>query len=327
MKNMAKINNWPILVIDTVHPMLLQLLVDNGFELTEAYQWNKEKILEEIPNYKGLVIRSRVTIDKAIIDKAVQLKFIARYGAGMENIDVAYAESKNIKCLHAAAGNKDAVAEHALGMLLNLFNNISKADAEVRQYQWLREENRGEELAGKTVGVIGYGNMGSAFAKRLQGFDVKVLVHDKYKKDFIEPATWIEECSLEKIQAEATVVSLHVPLTIETNGMANYKWLNAFKNSFYLINTARGKILNTADALSLMNENKIKGMCLDVLEYEDTSFEHLNASHQNETITALFNSQKVILTPHIAGWSQQSNIKLAHVLYNAIEECCNKQLR
>jgi D-3-phosphoglycerate dehydrogenase len=314
----------PILIIDTVHPILLNLLVEAGFELTEAYDWNKEKIIAEIHHFKGLVIRSRITIDKAIIDAATQLQFIARYGAGMENIDVVYAKSKSIDCLHAAAGNKDAVAEHALGMLLCLFNHINKADAEVRQYKWLREANRGEELAGKTVGIIGYGNMGSAFAKRLQGFEVKVLIYDKYKQHYISNNPNLIESSLERIQEEANVVSLHIPLTSETNGMINYSWMNAFKQPFYLINTARGKVLNTTDAVRLMDENKIKGMCLDVLEYEDTSFEHINAAHQNETIKALFNSPKVILTPHIAGWSQQSNIKLAQVLFNAIDESCKK---
>jgi D-3-phosphoglycerate dehydrogenase len=291
--------------------------------LVEAYDWNKEKIIKEISLYKGLIIRSRITIDKDIIDAATELKFIARYGAGMENIDVSYAVTKNIKCLHAAAGNKDAVAEHALGMLLSLFNHLNKADAEVRQYKWLREENRGEELAGKTVGIIGYGNMGTAFAKRLQGFDVKVLVFDKYKKNFEASTPWIEECSLERLQNEAQVVSLHVPLTDETDGMFNYQLLSAFKQPYYLINTARGKILNTADAIRLLNENKIKGMCLDVLEYEDTSFEHLKAANQNETLKALFSSNKVMLSPHIAGWSQQSNVKLAQVLASAIINCCD----
>jgi D-3-phosphoglycerate dehydrogenase len=308
-----------LLLVDTVHPLLLQLLMEYGFEITEAYNWDKDKIVREIVNYKGLVIRSRITIDKAIIDAAHELKFIARYGAGMENIDVAYAESKGVKCLHAAAGNKDAVAEHALGMLLCLFNNINKADAEVRQYKWLREANRGEELAGKTVGIIGYGNMGSAFAKRLEGFEVKVLVYDKYKSNYIIDSNYIEESTLERIQQEASVVSIHIPLTSETNGMVNDYWLRQFKNPIYLINTARGKVLNTADAMLLMQENRIKGMCLDVLEYEDTSFEHINAAHQNETISTLFNSPKVILTPHIAGWSQQSNVKLAEVLFSAIE--------
>jgi D-3-phosphoglycerate dehydrogenase len=314
-------NNFPILLIDTVHPLLNEMLIDSGYTLTTAYDWDKEKIIASIGNYKGIVIRSRITIDKLMIDAATNLVFIARYGAGMENIDVAYAESKNIKCLHAAAGNKDAVAEHALAMLLNLFNNINKADAEVRKYQWLREANRGEELSGKTVGIIGYGNMGSAFTKRLQGFDVKVLVYDKYKTNFIKNNDWIEESTLEKIRNEAHVVSLHIPLTPETNGMIDYQWLSAFKNSIYLINTARGKVLNTKDAMQLIEENKIKGMCLDVLEYEDTSFEHLNAAHQNQTIKALFTSNKVILTPHIAGWSHQSNVKLALVLAQAIFDC------
>lgn len=325
MKEEMKASNWPVLIIDTVHPLLHQILNENGFKLVEAYDWDKSKIMAAIANYKGLIIRSRITIDQEIINAATQLKFIARYGAGMENIDVVYAQNKGISCLHAAAGNKDAVAEHAIGMLLSLFNHLNRADAEVRQYKWLREANRGEELAGKTVGIIGYGNMGSAFAKRLQGFDVKVLVYDKYKKNFLEKAQWIEECSLEKLQEQSDVVSLHVPLTEETNGMVNYHWLNAFKQPIYLINTARGKVLNTADAMRLLNENKIKGMCLDVLEYEDTSFEHLNAAHQNETIKALFSSTKVVLSPHIAGWSQQSNVKLAQVLAHAILDCCNRQ--
>lgn len=318
------IQNFPVLLLDTVHPFLHELLLEKGFLLTTAYDWDKAKITANIANYKGLVIRSRITIDKEIIDAANNLVFIARYGAGMENIDVAYAENKHIKCLHAAAGNKDAVAEHAIGMLLSLFNNLNKADAEVRQFQWLREENRGEELAGKTVGIIGYGNMGTAFAKRLQGFDVKVLVYDKYKTNYIAQQDWLQESTLEKIKNEAHVVSLHIPLTPETNGMINYQWLSEFKNPIYLINTARGKVLNTRDAARLMQENKIKGLCLDVLEYEDTSFEHLNAMHQNETIKTLFASNKVILTPHIAGWSQQSNIKLAQVLAQEIFDCVMK---
>lgn len=311
-----------VLFIDTVHPLLHQLLQEEHFELVTGYDWSHEKIIQEIASFDGLIIRSRIKINKEIIDAGVNLKFIARYGAGMENIDVNYAESKKIKCLHAAAGNKDAVAEHAIGMLLSLFNNLNKADAEVRQYQWLREVNRGEELAGKTVGIIGYGNMGSAFAKRLQGFDVKVLIYDKYKTNFLNNISWLEEASLEKIYEEADVISIHVPLTNETEGMINATWLNKFKKPIYIINTARGKVLNTADAMQLMNHNKILGMCLDVLEYEDTSFEHLSASHQNETITQLFNSKKVILTPHIAGWSQQSNVKLAKVLGRAIIDYC-----
>ena len=312
----------PILLIDTVHPKLHTLLLDKGFQLVEGYTWNKEKLQAEIKNFAGLIIRSRLTIDKSIIDNATNLKFIARYGAGMENIDVEYATQKGIQCLHAAAGNKDAVAEHALGMLLNLFNNINKADAEVRNYQWLREANRGEELSGKTVAVIGYGNMGKAFTKRLQGFEVKVLVYDKYKTNYATELNWVNETNLQDVFEQADVVSLHIPFTSETNGTINYDWLKQFKKPIYLINTARGKILNTPDAVKLMQEGKIKGMCLDVLEYEDTSFEHINAAHQNETIRYLFQSPKVILTPHIAGWSQQSNIKLAEVLANEIITVC-----
>ncbi|MFN7845654.1 MAG: NAD(P)-dependent oxidoreductase [Bacteroidota bacterium] len=321
MKNHRAMNDKAVLVIDTVHPLLHQILLENNFIITEAYDWDKAKIIDQLPSYNGIVIRSRIKIDKEMIDAGKALKFIARFGAGMENIDVAYAKQKNIKCLHAAAGNKDAVAEHAIGMLLALFNHLNRADKQVRQYQWLREANRGEELAGKTVAVIGYGNMGSAFVQRLQGFNVRVLVYDKYKQNFLSNHSWAEESSLQRIQQEADVVSLHIPLTPETNGMINGEWLGAFKKPFYLINTARGKILRTADALELLNQNKILGMCLDVLEYEDTSFEHLNEQHQNETIKALFNSDKVILTPHIAGWSHQSNVKLAQALFEAIDTC------
>ncbi len=306
--------NTAILVLDTIHQDLLQVLLKHNFKLTEAYSWDREKLILEIKNYSGLIIRSRLTIDKTIIDAASNLKFIARYGAGMENIDVAYATGKNIKCLHAAAGNKDAVAEHALGMLLALMNNIPRADQEVRQYQWLRETNRGEELSGKTVGIIGYGNMGSAFAKRLQGFNVKVLVYDKYKTNYISQESWIKESTLEQIFAESDVLSLHTPLTSETNNMVNYKWLLNFKKPIYLINTSRGKVLNTADTLKLVEENRIKGLCLDVLEYEDTSFEQLKSAGNNPDIEKLFQSGKVILTPHIAGWSRQSHWKLAQVL-------------
>lgn len=316
-------NNVKIMVIDTVHPLLLEILSTNNFDITAAYEWDKSKIKGEIMNYNGIIIRSRITIDQQIIDAAAQLKFIARFGAGMENIDVSYAQSKGIACLHAAEGNKDAVAEHALGMLLCLFNKINTADLEVRNYQWLREPNRGEELAGKTIGIIGYGNMGSAFAKRLQGFDVKVLVYDKYKNNYLKESDWLKESSLEQMHKEADIISLHTPLTSETNGMVNSNWLKLFHKPIYLINTARGKILNTSDALQMMKQNKVLGMCLDVLEYEDTSFEHINASHQNTTITELFNSPKVVLTPHIAGWSQQSNVKLAQVLANEILNCYN----
>ncbi|MCC6251954.1 MAG: hydroxyacid dehydrogenase [Bacteroidia bacterium] len=307
-----------VLVIDTVHPLIFEMLRERGYTLTEAYTWDKERIKEEIHQFEGVIIRSRIKLDKTIIDAGSKLQFIARYGAGMENIDVEYAESKNIRCLNAAAGNKDAVGEHALGMLLCLFNNINKANAEVRQYQWLREENRGEELAGKTVGIIGYGNMGSAFAQRLLGFDAEVLIYDKYKSNYLPAGSPYKESKLEDIFERAEVLSLHVPLTAETNGMFNYQWLSNIKKPFYLINTARGKILNTTDAVRLMQEQKIKGMCLDVLEYEDTSFEHLNAAHSNAALSYLMQSNKVVLTPHIAGWSHQSNYKLARELALAV---------
>jgi D-3-phosphoglycerate dehydrogenase len=230
----------------------------------------------------------------------------------MENIDVAYAESKGIKCLSAPEGNRDAVAEHALGMLLMLFNNLKRADAEVRQGIWRRAENRGIELAGKTIGIIGYGNMGSAFAKRLKGFDCKVLIYDKYKKGFGDE--FVTECNMERIYSESDVLSLHVPLTEETKELVNADFIERFRKKIYIINTARGKCLNTTHLVDAMESGKIAGACLDVLEYETVSFENLNVSSLPEPMQYLIKSDKVILSPHIAGWTHESNYKISKIL-------------
>ncbi len=280
------------------------------------YNWTENEIINNIHLYDGIVIRSRIKITKEIIDRAVNLKFIARAGAGMENIDVAYAEKKGIKCLHAPEGNKDAVGEHTIAMLLSLFNNLNRADKEVRQGKWIREENRGVELMGKIVGIIGYGNMGSAFAERLKGFGVKILVYDKYKKGFGND--FIIETTLEHIFEEADVFSLHTPLTEETNYLINDSFINSFKKNIYIINTARGKCLNTADLVSNIKSGKVLGACLDVLEYEMTSFENLDKANLPEAFQYLIQSDKVILSPHIAGWTKESNEKIARVLAEKI---------
>ena len=305
-----------ILFIDSNHPSLHQTLEKAGHVCHLHYDWTKEEIIQNIHLYDGIIIRSKIKITKDILDKATNLKFIARAGAGMENIDVAYAESKGIKCIHAPEGNRDAVGEHALAMLLALFNNVLRADKEVREGKWLREENRGVELMGKTVGIIGYGNMGSAFAERLKGFGVKLLVYDKYKTNFGNEC--IQESSLERIFDEADIVSLHVPLTAETERMVNDTFINSFRNNIYIINTARGKCLNTDDLVLNLKSGKVLGACLDVLEYEMTSFETLDVTMLPEAFQYLTKSDKVILSPHIAGWTIESHRKIALVLVEKI---------
>lgn len=305
-----------ILFIDSNHNLLHETLQQAGHTCDLNYTWTKEEIENNIHLYDGVVIRSKLKITKELIDKAVNLKFIARAGAGMENIDVAYAKSKGIKCLCAPEGNRDAVSEQAIGMLLSLFNNLNRADKEVREGKWIREENRGVELMGKTVGIIGYGNMGSAFAERLKGFGVNVLVYDKYKNNFGND--FIKETTLEEIFKTADVLSLHTPLTDETNYLINDSFINKFSKNIYIINTARGKCLNTADLVKNLKSGKVLGACLDVLEYEMISFEALSTNELPEAFQYLIQSDKVILSPHIAGWTHESNQKIARILAEKI---------
>lgn len=309
-----------ILFVDTVHPLLKKQLTASGHQCDEGYQQSRAEVLQHIQPYDGVVIRSRIHIDKELIDHAKALRFIARAGAGMENIDVAYAESKGIKCLNAPEGNRNAVAEHALGMLLSLFNNLVVADKEVRNGEWQRERNRGIELDGKTVGIIGYGNMGSAFAKKLAGFDCEVLAYDKYKTGFGNGH--VKESSPEEIFEKADVVSLHVPLTPETTFMVNDQFIQRFKNNIYVINTARGLCLRTSDLVKNMKAGKVLGACLDVNEYEDSSFEKTGEQEAkaDEAWEYLLASDSVVLSPHIAGWTYESNEKMARVLFEKIEK-------
>lgn len=306
-----------ILFLDSNHPLLHETLQKAGHTCDLNYQWTKEEIINSIHLYDGIVIRSKIKITKEIIDKALKLKFIARAGAGMENIDVEYAESKGIRCLHAPEGNRDAVGEHAIGMLLSLFNNLCRANKEVREGKWIREGNRGIELMGKTVGIIGYGNMGSAFAERLKGFGVKVLAYDKYKNNFGN--NFIMESTLDQIFEQADVISLHTPLTEETHYMINDSFINSFKKNIYIINTARGKCLNTADLVKNIKSGKVSGACLDVLEYEVVSFENLDAANLPGPLQYLIQSEKVMLSPHIGGWTIESNQKIARVLAEKIQ--------
>ena len=299
-----------ILFIDTVHPLLKQELEKENHICDSAYNKSKTEIQQIISNYQGIIIRSRFKIDKQFIDCGSNLKFIARAGSGLENIDVEYAENKNIHCYNAAEGNRQAVAEHALGMLLSLFNNLNNADQEVREGKWERERNRGIELAGKTVGIIGYGNNGSAFAEVLKGFNVKILAYDKYLTNYPQ------ESSMETINKEADIISLHVPLTDETTYLVDDNFIKRFVKNFYLINTARGKCVNTKDLVKALENKKIKGACLDVLEYEKTSFENLIKDGLTSDMQYLMNAQNTILSPHVAGWTVESNVKIAEVLLN-----------
>jgi len=301
-----------ILFIDSNHPRLHELLREKGFTCGLFYDKTEEELKKLIPNYDAIVIRSKFKITREIMDSAPRLKCIARAGAGMENIDVAYAKQKGITCVNAPEGNRDGVAEHALGMLLALLNNICKADNEVRKGVWLREENRGAELGGRTVGIIGYGNTGAAFARRLQGFDMKILAYDKYKRGFGNDH--VKESSPEEIFEGADILSLHIPLTEETNYLVNDEYLNKFKKNIYIINTSRGKCVNTIDLVKNIESGKVLGACLDVLEYETVSFEDVDLAKIPPPMQYLVRSNKVILTPHIAGWTHESNLKIAEVL-------------
>lgn len=301
-----------ILFLDSNHPVMIETLRANGFVCDEDYTSSKEEVMQKLHGYHGVVIRSRFKLDKVFLDAGTQLRCIGRAGAGMENIDVEYAASKGITCVHAPEGNRVAVGEHALGMLLSLMNNFRKSDNETRNGIWKREENRGTELTGKTVGIIGYGNMGSSFAKVLAGFDVKVLAYDKFKSGFSNG--YVQEASLENIFENADVLSLHVPLTEETNRMVNDAFLNAFSKPIWFINTSRGKVVQTSDVVNALENGKIKGAAIDVLEYESVSFEQLDADELPEPFQRLRRMDNVIITPHVAGWTFESHVKIGKVI-------------
>jgi D-3-phosphoglycerate dehydrogenase len=305
-----------ILHLDSNHSLLLKILEEAGFSNEENYKSSKSEIEEIISNYDGIVIRSRFNIDKQFLDAAKNLKFIARVGAGLESIDTDYAEQVGIKLIAAPEGNRNAVGEHALGMLLSLFNNLNKADREVKNGLWNREANRGIELDGKTVGIVGYGNMGKAFAKKLKGFDCEVFCFDIKENVGDENA---KQVSLKELQQKTDVLSLHTPWTPLTDKMVNSEFINSFTKPFWLINTARGKSLVTADLVSALKSGKILGAGLDVLEFEKLSFETLfDSDNLPNSLKELFAMDNVILSPHIAGWTVESKEKLAKVIAEKI---------
>ncbi len=310
-----------VLLIDEIHPVLIEKLEANNIVVDYHPEYIREDIVKNICLYDGLIVRSKIKIDRQIIDLAVNLKFIARSGAGMDSIDTDYAQKKGIVCLNSPEGNRDAVGEHNLGLLLSLFNKITIADRQVRQSLWLREENRGTEIKGKTIGIIGYGNMGREFAKRLSGFDCKVLAYDKYKNNFSD--SYAKQTTLRDLQKQCDVLSLHVPLTMETEYMVNSDFINKFQKPFFLLNTSRGKVVKLADLITAIKNKKILGAGLDVLEYENFSNEMTTA---NTELRELFLLENTVLTPHVAGWSKESYYKLSYFLAEKILTFCKKSL-
>lgn len=309
-----------ILQLDQNHPLISEQLTAKGFVVEEDYSSNYDEILEKIADYQGIIIRSRIPLDQNFLTKASHLKFIARVGAGMENIDVETATKLGIKLINSPEGNRDSVAEHVVGMLLILMNRLFIASNEVKNGIWKREENRGDELLGKTFGIIGYGNMGKATAKRLSGFGVEVIFYDILPDLSDEFATQV---SLDELQKRSDVLSLHIPLTSETHYLIDENFISKMNKNFYFINTARGKNVKTKALVEAIKSGKILGACLDVLEYEKSSFENLDTSTslstgENQDLQFLLDSEKVIVTPHIAGWTSQSKIKLAQVIVDKI---------
>ncbi len=307
-----------VLLLDTNHEILKNGLLSLNWEVDEDYHSSKEEIEKKIAGYDGLIIRSRIPLDKNFLSQAKNLKFIGRVGAGLENIDTDFAKKQNIKLFNAPEGNRNAVGEHTLGLILNLFNKINKSDKEIRQGIWKREENRGIELDGKTVSIIGYGNMGKAFAKKLKGFDVEILAYDIKNNVGDENA---KQTELEDLFKKTDILSLHVPHTPETFQMINKDFINKFHKNFWLINTARGTVVHTKDLVDALQSGKILGAGLDVLEYEKSSFENMFENNNlPPEFKELIKMENVILTPHVAGWTVESKKKLAQVILNKIKK-------
>ena len=297
-----------VLIADRTHEVLEQRLREAGLAVSVEPDHDCESLVQAAQGCVGLVVRSKVIIDRAFIDRVPSLRCIGRVGAGMETIDVDYAESKGIRCLNSPEGNRDAVGEHAVGLLLALLDNIARADAEVRQGLWRREANRGYELGPLTVGIIGYGNMGQSFAKRLGGFGCRVVIYDKYK----------EIGSLEELQREADVVSFHVPLTDETRHYLDAAFIANMAKPFFVVNTARGAVVDTEALVHGLESGKVRGAALDVLEYENMQADGLG--DVAPAMRYLMESPQTVLTPHVAGWTVESKYKLAAVLADKIIE-------
>lgn len=305
-----------VLFIDSTHPLLPERLTGAGLECDYRPEITLTLVEKSIHLYDGLIIRSRFPLDRNLLSKASRLKFIGRVGSGLENIDVEYAKSRNIVVFNSPEGHRDATGEHAAGMLLALLNNICKANNEIKNGQWFREVNRGTEIMGKTVGIIGYGNTGKCFARCLSGFNARILAYDKYRFNYSD--RYVTESVMSDLFDDCDILSLNIPLTSETRYMVDHDFLNCFKKNIFIVNVSRGSIINTKDLVINLKSGKVKGAALDVLEYEKSSFEELHRTDLPDDYRFLLEHPRVLLTPHIAGWTHESNKRLAGVLAEKI---------
>ena len=304
-----------VAILDNVHPIFEKMFLSWGWEVVSAQKWSTKDFQKKINNVNGIVIRSRILLNQQNLSFAKNLKFIARPGSGLENIDLEYCKKHNIEVFRSPEGNRDALAEHVMGMVLMLNNHLFRANTQVKEFIWNREGNRGSELMGKTFALIGFGFMGEALAKRLSGFGVNIIAYDKYKKNF--SSSYVKEVSLDELFESADYVSLHTPLTNETIGLVNKEFISRFKKQFILINSARGKSVVLKDLVDALLVGKISGACLDVLELESNSFENVDLS-LNKSFDIIKKMDNVILSPHIAGWSHESKFKMADFLVKKI---------
>jgi D-3-phosphoglycerate dehydrogenase len=304
-----------VLITDDVHPLLIEGLQQMGYEVDFLPNITFEETLTRISAYTGLIINSKIFCSDELLDKTPNLRWIGRLGSGMEVIDTKACDARGVKYFNSPEGNRNAVAEHALGLLLDLLNNITRSNNEVKQGEWIREANRGEELSGKTIGIIAFGNTGEAFAKILRGFDVKILAYDKHKKGF--GTDFVKESTLEEIHEKADILSLHLPLTDETKYMADEKFLNSFHKPIYLINTSRGKVLKTTALIDAIKSGKVKAAGLDVLENEKIN---TFSEAEKQWFDALVKDERIILTPHTAGWTVESKRKIAEIVVEKVKQ-------
>lgn len=310
-------NEKKIIITDNVHSILIDGLVELGFKVDYFPDIQPSETKNILMSYSGIIVNTKTKMDRAMIDAGPMLEFIGRLGSGLDIIDLAYANEKNINVFSAPEGNRNAVAEHALGMLLSLMHNLNKADREIRNFEWHREANRGKELSGLVVGIIGFGHTGSCFAEKLSGMSVKVLAYDKYKKRFADNIRYVEECSLEELKKDADVISFHLPLTGETKHFVNREFISTCKDGIIIMNTSRGKIIETTVLLEEIQSGKVAGACLDVFENEKPQ---TFTEKEQRIYGDLYKLENVILTPHIAGWTFESIRQIAEVLLSRIEE-------
>jgi D-3-phosphoglycerate dehydrogenase / 2-oxoglutarate reductase len=301
------------LIVDEMHESIVPMLEEIGVEGVYKPTITRKEVLKEINDYTGLIVRSKINVDKEILESAINLKIIARAGAGLDLLDIEEINNRGIYIINAPEGNQDALAEHAIGMLLSLFNKINQGDQQIRNYIWDREGNRGIELMGKTVCLIGYGYMGQAFAQRLSSFGCNILAYDKYKKNFANQ--FVQEVSLEELFEKCDILSLHIPLNYETRGLVNKDFINRFKKNIFIINTSRGPVLKNEHLNDLLESGKVLGAALDVIENEKL---HSLSPEEKREFERLIKFKNVILTPHIAGWSVESYIKINQVLVNKL---------